>query len=86
MVAQAGSESSFIEPDRSTTNTMSRGLAMPMAEAVVSKRLRPKTRAKNSGALVRRAVTRTALPPAVTGVNVPASEFQTPISTSLVVK
>src|SRR3972149_484876 len=49
LVAQAGSVSSFIDPDRSTTNAMSRGLAMATARACVENESCPKILPKNKG-------------------------------------
>src|SRR4051794_9278458 len=87
VVAQHGSVSSFIEPDRSITNAISRGLAIATADALVLNVDWPSTRAKNKGDLPltlssRRAVTLTALPPTASGVNVRVVESHRPISTS----
>ena len=55
-VAQAGSVSSFMDPERSTTSAMSRGPAMAIAEASESKVVRPKMRPKNRFAVRARTV------------------------------
>ncbi|MEO1497947.1 MAG: hypothetical protein AAFV43_12440 [Planctomycetota bacterium] len=83
VVAQPGSVSSFIEPDWSTTKTMSLGFAIEMADASVVNCCVPMTRAKKSASSVRVAVTRTALPitPPPSGVKTSAAASQTPSST-----
>ncbi len=77
--AQAGSVSSFIDPERSTTRTMSRGIHQATAVAVESNWPDPNIRPKNVFSWVTSGVTRTAFPPA-RGVNVRSAGSQTPIS------
>ena len=86
-VAQQGSVSSFIEPERSSTKAMSRGLAMATAEAFWVKSNWLKIAPKKNRDLPPvdssvRAVTRTALPGDTEGVNVRVSTSQVPYSTS----
>ncbi len=81
--------SSFIEPERSTTKQISRGLLNATAEAVALNVLTPKMRPKNVPLLPvelsRRVVTLMAFRRRL-GVNVRAFESQRPYWISLVLK
>ena len=80
-VAHSGSVSSFIDPDRSTTKTMSRGLSIAIASADLSKFSTPIAGAKKSGLSCTDAITLTAFGVRELGLNVLRSKSNWPSMT-----